>query len=45
MARCRTVDGDGRPQDIRMACTLEELQDLRAKVKDAAKQVGGWWPW
>ena len=36
----QAVDGQGHSQDIRVACSLEELQDLHAKFKDAAKQVG-----
>lgn len=35
----RTLDQDGRPQDVKLACSLPELQDLRAKVRDAVKQV------
>lgn len=39
----RTLDKDGRPQDVKLACSLAELQDLRAKVRDAVKQVSTGW--
>jgi hypothetical protein len=36
----KVLDKDGKKQDIAMACSLEELQNMHSKVKDAAKQVG-----
>ena len=34
-----TVDADGRPGAVQFTCSIEELQDLIASLRDAAKQT------